>query len=144
MEIQPPKKLRILFYNFFILGFLALGLAGCATRIPNPAQGAPNMAQTYLAAMQNNPSAYATNGKDKISKNGISKNLQLPQLEKTPDNFSQTRGISKIENKIIKKFPKLKNPEVVVYVYPHFEYGMPFAGNWTVFSLYKKNHYQFI
>ena len=40
------------------------------------------------------------------------------------------------------QFPKLSNPETIVYVYPHFgPEGVPVPGYYTKFYLYQNEHY---
>lgn len=52
---------------------------------------------------------------------------------------SYTRDAS---NEINLKFPKLPNPELVLYVYPHFtRKGHPVPGYSTVFRMYEKDEY---
>ena len=108
-----------------VLGLISLGLLhGCSTT-PNviPSTGPDTLAvyQAHVAATHSKP------------------RMMRPLQNGQRDLAGFTRDSA---NEIELTFPRLPNPELVLYVFPHFSpKGRPIPGYSTSFRLYEKDEY---
>ena len=134
--------------NLLIATSLASSLlAGCTTGVVNPPKGTPTMKQAYYGAMQNNDHVINT-GDDAVKSDNrndgrfhvLGKNVvTLPSMA----GALQSNQLLAEQSANGNNFPLLPNPQVMLYIYPHFEGTdqMPVHGNWTTFPMYETNHY---
>ena len=108
-------------------------MVGCSTRVPKPEAEAPTMREAYQSAMLNNDHVSGHSGQSYRRRAPVT----VPSLAGALQN-DQLRREQVRENQ---DFPMLPNPQVMLYLSPHFQQGLPFHGNWTTFSLYATNHY---
>jgi hypothetical protein len=88
-------------------------LSGCSSMTGNVIPAAGPTMENVYDSMETRPSTTPE-----------AKHVSRPQLSKTT-------------------FKKLPNPELKLYVYPHFagKEGVPIPGYYTVFNAYEKDHY---
>jgi conjugative transfer region lipoprotein (TIGR03751 family) len=117
-------------------------MSSCATKPPAPPFDAPDVKESYMAAMSKKTDYVVHKGatnKDgqqavdyvkpkKVAIPNIEGAMQNPQLLKRQADFNAD-------------FPMLPNPQMLLYIYPHFQDGLPLHGNWTTFTMYANNHY---
>jgi conjugative transfer region lipoprotein (TIGR03751 family) len=118
-----------------LIGALVTG--GCSSTSPNiiPATG-PDTLEVY----QNHVSGNRTK-KLPVSDKGLATNVSSQARIEYPqaDWVEYTRVAA---NEIEQLFPRLPNPELVVFVYPHINSkGRPIPGYSTSFLLYEKEEY---
>jgi len=113
----------------------AFGLAGCSTngRGVLPHNG-PTMSQIYQQKMHEGDTQVEdlTAARDKANAGW------LGAANTSQYGYTRTAG-----NELNNLFPKLPNPTIVMYVYPHLA-GLdeaPVPGYSTAFTLYKEEHY---
>jgi conjugative transfer region lipoprotein (TIGR03751 family) len=132
------SKLTTLFSSI-VCGGIVIGITGCSTTVPDPQAGAPTMAQSYQGAMNDNP--YVSNSdmehQGSHSNYKKAKKVTLPTLVGAMQN-PNLMVQQALDNR---DFPMLPNPQVMIYITPHFQNGLPIHGNWSTFSLYETNHY---
>lgn len=125
-----------------ILTLLAasISLAGCHSVPGNviPKTG-PSMEQLYDNAGVHAPNSEADESTSNISETDLSdiraQNISEVQSPKLPP--------KKLTSGSRETFRKLPNPELTVYVYPHFAgtEEVPIPGYYTEFNAYEKTHY---
>jgi conjugative transfer region lipoprotein (TIGR03751 family) len=114
-----------------LLGIISL--AGCSSMMSSRMPvGSASMAQTYNEAI---------NGTSGTLKQVRSQVQTLKQGSPNYNAYTRTQ-----ENEINSQFPRLVNPSIVMYVYPH-QAGSgfnltPVPGYSTVFPLYQHVHYR--
>lgn len=121
------------------ISLLTLILGSCATKPPAPPADAPSIKESYLAAM-NNQTGYVVHHGNTGSKSQYyetHKKIDIPSLKGAMQNLNLLSQQAK-DNE---NFPMLPNPQVMLYIYPHFQDGLPIHGNWTTFAMYSENHY---
>lgn len=131
MHTQHTTWPRILLTSSFILL-----LVGCSRGIVTPPSGSPTVSQAYEEAWQGNMTHGAA-----TEKNLRSKHQSLPRpLRDQPD---VSDGLRTVSESMSQHFPTLPNPQLVLYVFPHFagQDQAPVAGYYTAFSLYTRNYY---
>jgi len=118
-------------YSLLSISFCIV-LSGCATSGTAIPQGGPTMAQVYEEAMQQSKGETLDKARNTISQK-INLNQHVNNTELTRDT----------KNEINNLFPILPNPELVMYVYPHFAGNdqLPVPGYSTAFPLYDKVYY---
>ncbi|CAM3618676.1 TIGR03751 family conjugal transfer lipoprotein [Rouxiella silvae] len=106
--------------------------AGCST---SKEQLLPSGENTMLELWNNQQQ----NGKV-MSLNPLRRSLNTLEQQHNQD---AKIGYSRSQyNEISQQFPRLPNPDMVMYVYPHLVQGnTPVPGYSTVFSFYKQTHY---
>lgn len=124
--------------NTSICLLAALLLSGCSTtKLANLRKGAES-AQIYAHGA----------GHENAEKELAAQRYMLKDLRSTPD--ISVREAPRHEaysrstlNEIEQLFPKLENPTITVYVYPHLsgQEQAPVPGYTTAFSLYDRDHY---
>ncbi len=125
--MRTIKTILFLFSISFIIA-----ISGCTTSGTAIPQGGPTMAQVYTDAMQQSQGETLDKARltvqDKIKITDINNNSDL------------TRST---QNEINNLFPRLPDPELVMYVYPHFVGNdqLPVPGYSTAFSMYDKVYY---
>ena len=127
-----------------LLPLLCLGLASCATGPGDPPADAPNMKEVYQAGMAHQTDYVVHQGKRNTNaKDEESYELVKPIKVDVPSlaGALQSPQLLKRQSDINNDFPMLPNPQVMVYIYPHFKDDLPIYGNWTTFSMYAKNVY---
>ncbi len=138
------------------LVFLMSLITGCATRIPAVEKGHPTMSEAYVAAIENNDHVVS---QSYLTTQGlVNDNSGLSQYTPNKGNSGNNKGkvvfhtpslggalqnpmVIEAQQKANKQFPMLPNPQVMLYIFPHYQDGLPLDGNWTAFSLYETNHY---
>lgn len=125
-----PPLLFLSFISFFITACTTAGNA-----IP---KGGPTMAQVYEEAMQKSNGDTLDAARRKV------------QSQKIPDfqNLNNDNHLSVYtrtsQNEINHLFPQIPNPQLVIFVYPHFAGNnqAPIPGYSTAFSLFERTHYK--
>ncbi|AUI88931.1 hypothetical protein BS333_21360 (plasmid) [Vibrio azureus] len=112
------------------LAFSALLLNGCATNqqdtLPQPATDTQRVWQTQMG--QGNASLAPQSGAvHRLSPAA----LASAQSDYARDSWRETTNV----------FPRLPNPDIVMYVLPHRAGALPVPGYSTVFPLYERVHY---
>jgi conjugative transfer region lipoprotein (TIGR03751 family) len=100
-------------------------LTGCSGYV-KPSKGAPTMEQVYQAGSR---------GDTSFNKE---KSVKVRSMLKTP--ASDISG-EQIINGVNDRFPKLQNPESLMYIFGHYADDLPVPGHFTTFSLYDRNYY---
>ena len=125
-------------HNQILLSLLlisSINLAGCSasTRAVLP-QGGPTMTEIYKQKMHE--SEMQSDGLDKARNEANAGWLGAA-------NTSQYGYTRTANNELKNLFPKLPNPTVVMYVYPHLAGpdGAPVPGYSTAFTFYKEDHF---
>lgn len=126
-------------------------LSGCTTGVVHPAKGTPTMKQSYYGAMQNNDHVVNTDednggltGGQTDGQGGQFKVIKRNQITlPSQAGALQSPQLLKQQAQNTHEFPLLPNPQLTLYIYPHFEGAgqMPVHGNWTTFPMYTSNHY---
>ncbi|ANS88141.1 TIGR03751 family conjugal transfer lipoprotein (plasmid) [Vibrio scophthalmi] len=118
--------------NFLLLTLLSVGagLTGCSTSqeavLPQPDT---NVEQVWQETMQGEASEVKAWGA--LKRPLTPQTLAARQSDYTRDSWRET----------INLFPRLPNPDVVMYVLPHRVGNLPVPGYSTVFPLYERVHY---
>lgn len=118
--------------NFLLLTLLSVGagLTGCSTSqeavLPQPDT---NVEQVWQETMQGDTSEVKAWGA--LKRPLTPQTLAARQSDYTRDSWRET----------INLFPRLPNPDVVMYVLPHRVGNLPVPGYSTVFPLYERVHY---
>ena len=118
----------------------SLCLASCATKPPTPPIDAPSVEESYLAAMSGQTNHVVHQGNNSSSSRKYyrkNNKIDLPTLK----GAMQNPNILARQAEDNKDFLMLPNPQVMLYIYPHFQDGLPIHGNWTTFAMYSSNHY---
>lgn len=107
-------------------------LSGCSTSqqstLPQPDTNVKNVWEEKMGASANDEILQQrTYLRRELSPDTLAKR----QADYTRDSYRE----------IFNQFPRLPNPDVVFYVYPHRNGAMPVPGYSTVFSLYERVHY---
>ena len=125
-------------------GFCAALLGGCTMGVVDPVKGSPTMKQSYYAGMQNEDEVYNADDYNEDGTQIQYKRIKPDQVKlPTLSGALQSKQIIQQQAQDGHDFPLLPNPQIVLYVYPHFEgkAQMPVHGNWTTFPMYETNHY---
>ncbi|RJX68675.1 TIGR03751 family conjugal transfer lipoprotein [Vibrio sinensis] len=106
------------------------GLTGCSTSqeavLPQPDT---NVEQVWQETMQGEMSEYQALGA--LKRPLTPQTLAARQSDYTRDSWRETLNL----------FPRLPNPDVVMYILPHRVGNLPVPGYSTVFPLYERVHY---
>ncbi|CAM3576391.1 putative lipoprotein [Xenorhabdus nematophila ATCC 19061] len=117
---------------YWVLGLAGL-LAGCTT---SKDALLPAGEQTVLAMWQGNKAGHATVSARQILHRALTPSERLRALEE-PYHYSRSAA-----QEISQQFPRLPNPDMVMYVYPHLVAGnTPIPGYSTVFPFYSQVQY---
>ncbi|WP_426576245.1 TIGR03751 family conjugal transfer lipoprotein [Xenorhabdus stockiae] len=115
-----------------VLGLTGL-LAGCST---SKETLLPAGEQTVLAMWQGNQAGLSVAQARQILRRALTPAERNRALNE-PDNYSRSA-----EHEISQQFPRLPNPDMVMYVYPHLVAGnTPVLGYSTVFPFYQQVQY---
>ncbi len=113
-----------------LLSVLTLGLMGCSTAqedtLPNPST---NVEEVWQSQMGQGSAMHQYVGELRVPLDA--KQLAQRQSDYARDNWRETTNL----------FPRLPNPDIVLYVMPHKVGHMPIPGYSTVFPLYERVHY---
>lgn len=134
MVTKKMLPIRYSWINLFFCCTLFLNLTACTTAGNAIPPGGPTMAQIYEEAMQQSKGATLDTAREEIKTSvDYDNNNNLAEAD-----YTRT-----VENEINNLFPLLPNPQLAMYVYPHFagNESAPVPGYSTAFSLYSKNHY---
>ncbi|CCW29093.1 putative lipoprotein [Xenorhabdus nematophila F1] len=121
---------KIKYYGIVCLAGL---LAGCAT---SKETLLPAGEQTVLAMWQGNKAGHATASARETLRRALTVSERLRELEE-PYHYSRSAA-----QEISRQFPRLPNPDMVMYVFPHLVAGnTPIPGYSTVFPFYQQVQY---
>ena len=123
---------------FLGLLFLIMSISGCHGVAGNVIpQSGPSMENVY-DSMGTPKHAHHTSAATKIN-NTVEANLADIRQKKVAAQYSPTRT----HTDAMHPFQKLPNPELKLYVYPHFAGNdeIPIPGYYTTFNAYEKTHY---
>ncbi|CBJ82517.1 putative lipoprotein [Xenorhabdus bovienii str. Jollieti] len=121
---------KIKYYGIVCLAGL---LAGCAT---SKETLLPAGEQTVLAMWQGNKAGHATASARETLRRSLTVSERLRALEE-PYHYSRSAA-----QEISQQFPRLPNPDMVMYVFPHLVAGnTPIPGYSTVFPFYSQVQY---
>lgn len=121
--------------KFQVLWISAALLAGCGTCVrPSLPECGPTMAQIYQQKMQCNDEA--DNSLDAMRNKANAGWLGF--ADSNPYGYTRTAN-----NELKNLFPKLPNPTIAMYVYPHLagQDEAPVPGYTTAFTLYQEDHF---
>ncbi|MDE1486553.1 TIGR03751 family conjugal transfer lipoprotein [Xenorhabdus bovienii] len=117
---------------YWLLGLAGL-LAGCTT---SKDALLPAGEQTVLVMWQGNQAGHATASARETLRRSLTSSERLRALEE-PYHYSRSAA-----QEISRQFPRLPNPDMVMYVYPHLVTGnTPIPGYSTVFPFYQQVQY---
>ncbi|AYA39145.1 TIGR03751 family conjugal transfer lipoprotein [Xenorhabdus nematophila] len=121
---------KIKYYGIVCLAGL---LAGCAT---SKETLLPAGEQTVLAMWQGNKAGHATASARQTLRRSLTPSERLRALEE-PYHYSRSAA-----QEISQQFPRLPNPDMVMYIFPHLVAGnTPIPGYSTVFPFYSQVQY---
>ena len=121
-------------------------LVGCATKPKDMPPEAPNMKESYQAAMSGqtdnvvHSDGQSTIGNDSSSAKKTEKKAKRVDIPSMTGAL-QNPNLLERQSDVNQGFPMLPNPQIMLYIYPHFQNELPIHGNWTTFSMYSTNHY---
>jgi len=138
------NKTKVPTFKFIWISFIALlSLNACSTVSGNvvPKSG-PKMEKVY-DSMQTEESS----DEDGSSTRFLDKNLndiQIGIARQIPK--PSEYNFKKYQKSGLKDFKKLPNPEITLYVYPHFagQEQMPVPGYFTRFNVYERDYYSLL
>lgn len=121
-------------YRNLISALSLLGLLGCSTSqddtLPNPQTSAEQVWQHQMSGGGDSADALSqTQGELRVPLDMTT--LSQRESDYTRDSWRETTNL----------FPRLPNPDVVLYVLPHQSGALPVPGYSTVFPLYERVHY---
>lgn len=117
---------------YWLLGLAGL-LVGCTT---SKDALLPAGKQTVLAMWQGNKAGHATESARETLRRSLTVSERLRALEE-PYHYSRSAA-----QEISQQFPRLPNPDMVMYVFPHLVAGnTPIPGYSTVFPFYQQEQY---
>ncbi|CBL45389.1 hypothetical protein HDN1F_35120 [gamma proteobacterium HdN1] len=143
-----PSSISIAFMLAASLG----ALSGCANQVlPDTGPDIQEVYQRHVGGMKGEPARPLSdeekearrmekeNAKTADGALGANRNQYRPTLDGSADLVNYTRDA---HNEIEQLFPVLPNPQIVMYVYPHFTArGRPVPGYSTAFKLYEREEY---
>lgn len=130
-------------FHIGVLTLMTMLVSSCATKPPPPSEDTPDIKEAYVAAMNGQTDHVVHQGprnmhSEKQSSDYIKpKKLVIPNL----GGAMQNPELLKRQSDFNAGFPMLPNPQVMLYIYPHFQNDVPVMGNWTTFTEYDSNHY---
>ncbi|MEZ9362454.1 TIGR03751 family conjugal transfer lipoprotein [Vibrio cyclitrophicus] len=121
-------------YRNLISALSLLGLLGCSTSqddtLPNPQTNSEQVWQNQMSGGGVSTDALSqTQGELRVPLDMTT--LAQRQSDYTRDSWREATNV----------FPRLPNPDVVLYVLPHQSGALPVPGYSTVFPLYERVHY---
>ena len=121
-------------YRNLISALSLLGLLGCSTSqddtLPNPRTSSVQVWQNQMSGGGVSVDAHnQTQGELRVPLDMTT--LSQRQSDYTRDSWREATNL----------FPRLPNPDVVLYVLPHQSGALPVPGYSTVFPLYERVHY---
>ncbi|MCG9692874.1 TIGR03751 family conjugal transfer lipoprotein [Vibrio sp. Isolate22] len=121
-------------YRNLISAMSLLGLLGCSTSqddtLPNPQTNSEQVWQNQMSGGGSNADSLSqTQGDLRMPLDMTT--LAQRQSDYTRDSWREATNV----------FPRLPNPDVVLYVLPHQSGALPVPGYSTVFPLYERVHY---
>ncbi|MEZ9749022.1 TIGR03751 family conjugal transfer lipoprotein [Vibrio sp. 10N.261.51.A1] len=121
-------------YRNLISAMSLLGLLGCSTSqddtLPNPQTSSEQVWQNQISGGGANADSLSqTQGELRMPLDMTT--LAQRQSDYTRDSWREATNV----------FPRLPNPDVVLYVLPHQSGALPVPGYSTVFPLYERVHY---
>ncbi|MEZ9545981.1 MULTISPECIES: TIGR03751 family conjugal transfer lipoprotein [Vibrio] len=121
-------------YRNLICAMSLLGLLGCSTSqddtLPNPQTNSEQVWQNQMSGGGANADSLSqTQGELRMPLDMTT--LAQRQSDYTRDSWREATNV----------FPRLPNPDVVLYVLPHQSGALPVPGYSTVFPLYERVHY---
>lgn len=121
--------------TLFLTGAVALLLAGCST---SKDEMLPPGDSTMLELWNDGASATHATGESRTTLRRPVTDSERVISRQTRDSYSRTQ-----ENEIQQTFPRLPNPDLVMYVFPHLAGtdAVPVPGYTTVFPLYQRVQY---
>jgi conjugative transfer region lipoprotein (TIGR03751 family) len=132
--------------NKFHIGGLMLMtmmVSSCATKPPPPSSDTPNVKEAYIAAMNGQTDHVVHQGSRNSNPDEQPIEYKKPKKLVIPNlgGAMQNPELLKRQSDFDAGFPMLPNPQVMLYIYPHFQKGLPVMGNWTTFTMFESNHY---
>ncbi|EDR5078588.1 TIGR03751 family conjugal transfer lipoprotein [Salmonella enterica] len=121
-------------FLFFMAGIFIVSLSGCAS---SKEALLPPGDNTMMELWQgNSPSSHTVvNGRETLRRGLSSQETQ--DSERIDESYSRTQ-----ENELSQIFPRLPNPDMVMYIFPHLAEGnTPVPGYSTVFPFYEQTQY---
>ncbi len=120
-------------FSCLLLGLMATSLMGCSTAqddtLPQPDTNSEQVWKNQMGqGGQNDPLAQYS-GELRVPLEASA--LASRQSDYARDSWRETTNV----------FPRLPNPDIVLYVMPHQSGQMPVPGYTTVFPLYERVHY---
>lgn len=124
MKVMPPTR-------WISISALLVFLAGCTS---SKEEMLPHGDQTMMDIW---------NGKSATEHRVIEARQQLRRPLQEHEGESVDAYTRTAANEIRSQFPRLPNPDLVMYVYPHLAGGqqVPVPGYWTVFPFYQRVQY---
>ncbi|WP_150467607.1 hypothetical protein [Francisella sp. SYW-9] len=121
---------------------LILVLGSCSLKPAPPPPDAPTVYESYQAAMHDNTDHIVHEGSI-TDPNSTKSNLIKPKKILIPsmNGVILNPDLTKEQADFNANFPMLPNPQILLYIYPHFQNGLPVHGTYTTMSMYKNNHY---
>jgi conjugative transfer region lipoprotein (TIGR03751 family) len=117
--------------KIIIITTALINLTGCTAGFVKPDRGTPTMAQSYELAAKGQSRFYNSDNNENAP------SLALPQLPQ------QQQSKSVFASVLDSQFPKLPNPQNLMYIFGHYVAGgeIPVPGHFITFSMYEKDHY---
>lgn len=121
-------------FLFFMAGILIVSLSGCAS---SKEELLPPGDSTMMELWQGNaPSSHTVVKGRETLRRGLS-SQETVASERIDESYSRTQ-----ENELSQIFPRLPNPDMVMYIFPHLAEGnTPVPGYSTVFPFYEQTQY---
>ncbi|ELX2369119.1 TIGR03751 family conjugal transfer lipoprotein [Salmonella enterica] len=122
-------------YGLFMLAALLLGLSGCST---SKDEMLPPGDSTMLDMWQNKASSARTTTEARgVLRRGLT-DSDLATRQSLEESYTRDA-----QNEIQQLFPRLPNPDMVIYIYPHMAGNepAPVPGYSSVFSFYSRVQY---
>ncbi|MCK4608955.1 MAG: hypothetical protein KAT71_05705 [Gammaproteobacteria bacterium] len=124
------KIIRILIVA--LISYFIIFLTGCTSGYVDPSAGSPTVAEVYNSAN----SSQTTFGSGTTDSDVAQPSVALPKVQ-------QGKFNDNIASVIDSQFPKLPNPEGVMYIFGHYADSgeIPVPGHFITFTMYKTDYY---
>lgn len=114
-----------------MLIIVCLGMSGCSTSQETlmPVDEDASMVAVWQRQTGGNTALY-------VARLTLRRPLSEAEQQESQSDFSRTA-----ENEIHRRFPRLSNPDMLMYVFPHLNGNTPVPGYSTVFPFYSRTQY---